>query len=127
MSKRFQLSSAMLIVGLVMATSATAEITPAENRCQAKLSKIMVKYGTSVAKCGVRCQRDARRGRVPYSDCFAPYGGRMNACIYDPLIGKQVKAVTGIRKACDPAIKPTADCPECYDGGDCASFAENWV
>src|SRR5262245_29959433 len=118
---------AVLLAGLGGAASASAEITPPEHNCQEKRSRSMAKYGKKVVKCGVRCQHDARRGHVPYSDCFPPYGGTMSKCLYAPTKGAQAKAVTAIRRACDPTVKRTADCPECYDGGDCTAFADDWV
>jgi len=112
---------------LAWTTGAPAQITPAEHQCQAKASKVMVRFGTQVAKCGVKCQRNARRGRNPFDDCYPPYGGATAACMFDPIRGAGPRAVKGFRRACDPTVTERADCPECYSNGSCFDEAYNRV
>jgi hypothetical protein len=115
----------VLTVAIVLARplAAPAELTIAEQRCQQRASKVMVKFGVDVAKCGIRCQRGARGGLNPITDCYAPYAGATLACLTDPLRGAQARAIEHFRRACDPDVNPSADCPECYAGGDCALAA----
>ena len=54
-----------------------------------------------------------------YSDCFAPYNGATLTCIADPIKGAEAKFQLAITKNC-----PTADCPECYSGGDCSAAGD---
>jgi len=95
-------------------------------------SKAAAKFTGSKAKCAIKCQQNASKTVPlnPRSDCYSPYDGTTQECIVSiPLKpGKSAEEayVAAIRKGCDPAIKATNDCPECFDGGtDCNQFAQD--
>jgi hypothetical protein len=98
-------------------------LTAAELKCEAAVSKSGGKYVGSVSKCATKCQQGFFKGDlVNYpggaSDCYdPPYGGATATCVGDSLKGADVKFRLAIRKACDTALpgKATNDCPECYD------------
>jgi hypothetical protein len=108
-----KLTASAFIAVFAFAGSALAQPTAAEFKCQAGVSKALVKFIGAKAKCLTKCEQGARKGSNPFSDCEAPYGGAAATCIQDPVKGAEAKAVAAMNKAC------TADCPECYQGGDC--------
>ena len=104
---------------------ASGTLTDAEFKCQTSVSKAGSKFVGAKAKCAAKCITNAGKSLEPFSDCFGPsYGGPTATCIFDPLKGAEAKFAAAIKKACDPATKPGADCPECYSGGDCSSSGE---
>jgi hypothetical protein len=107
--------------------SASGSLTPAEFKCQKSVSKAGSKFVGSKSKCASKCITNAGKSLNPYSDCFAPYGGATALCINDVSLhkGAEPKFSDAIRKACDSTFKigSTADCPECYSGGDCTQEA----
>ncbi len=92
-------------------------------RCQHATATATVKFFTAKHKCVVRCEANYRKGIGSSSDCLAPYAGLTATCITDPLKGAEAKASLAIRKACNL----TGRCPTCYAGGDCTTFADDWV
>jgi hypothetical protein len=85
------------------------------------VSKGLGKFTAAKSKCVTKCQQGARKTPPtnPASDCNPPYAGTTLTCVADPVKGAEGKAISAIRKACDPTFVPGKDCPECYDGGDC--------
>lgn len=128
------LGKASLLTGaaLLLATPlAFAQPTDAEFKCEAAVSKNGAKFVGAKAKCVDKCLTAFWKtgSTTPESDCLPPYGGATATCVYDTLKGAEGKFSIAIKKACDPLTKPTADCPECYDGGNCtdSGFATNQV
>jgi hypothetical protein len=110
--------------------ASAAPISDAEFKCQAGVSKAGAKFVAAKAKCASKCLTNARKPTPIGSptDCFPPYAGFAQTCIItDPLKpGKSAeeKFAAAIKKACDPATKPGAECPNCYSGGDCSDTGE---
>jgi hypothetical protein len=118
---------------LASVASAQPELTDAEFKCQGKVSKAGSKFVAAKAKCASKCIQLFRKnvpgdGYDDINDCYAPYGDATAKCIVtDPLKpGKSAeeKFAAAIKKSCDLATKPGADCPECYSGGDCSDAGE---
>jgi hypothetical protein len=118
---------------LVAAPFAFAQATDAEFKCEQANDKAGAKFVSAKSKCVSKCLTNFWKGTVPESDCLPPYGGStLSACITDTVLGlkgAEDKFRASIRKACDPTAKPgsTADCPECYDSGDCTTYAGDQV
>jgi hypothetical protein len=89
-------------------------LTDDERACQQSTGKALGKLQSSLIKCLVKCDKGAVRGKNPDSDCTPPYGGATVDC----LAKADAKATTA------PVKKCTADCPDCYDGGDCTGYHE---
>ncbi len=95
--------------------------------CEDKSSKALSSFVHAKAHCITGCERRARQGKNPFSDCDPPaFGGETAVCIFDAQKGAEGKATLGILKGCH------AGCPVCYGGGDCSaastshvSFSEN--
>jgi hypothetical protein len=112
------------VVSLALSSVATAQlppdVNPVEFKCQQSANKFGAKYVGSLTKCATKCQQGFFKGdNVNYpggsQDCYdAPYGGATATCVDTPLKGANQKFTAALQKACDPAIKPTNDCPECY-------------
>lgn len=117
------------VATLLAAPLASAQPTPAEFKCEAATSKNGAKFISAKAKCVDKCLSNFWKGLGPESDCLPPYGGPTAFCIFDSLKGAEGKYAMAIKKACDPATKPTNECPDCYSGGDCtdAGHAGNQV
>lgn len=90
--------------------------------CQDKSSKTLASFVKAKSHCITSCQRRARQGKNPFSDCDPPsFGGETATCIFDAHDGAEGKATTGIIKAC------SFDCPSCFSGGDCTTAADAHV
>jgi hypothetical protein len=110
---------------LALTSVASAQtLTDAEFKCIQKTNKAGAKFVNAKAKCGSKCIQNAGKSLNPYSDCFAPYAGTTLACVADPLKGAEAKFALAIKKACDPGTVASADCPECFSGGDCSDSGE---
>ena len=117
------------LAGVAIATVASAQLTDAEFKCEAKVSKAGAKFVAQKSKCAAKCITNAIKGVAgyPFSDCFAPYGGSTAQCIDDTVLdlkGAEDKFRDAIRKACDPSFKAGTECPSCYSGGDCSTSGE---
>jgi hypothetical protein len=97
--------------------SHTPLLTRAEEACQRAAGPATDRVGAARARCVLRCERKALRGRVDPSACLPPYDARVGTCI--DAAGKRARA--SIARAC------RADCPECYLGGDCTAFGSGAV
>lgn len=117
--------------GLVLAGTASAELTQAELKCETAASKAAGKFVGSKTKCAIKCQQNAAKALNPIQDCYAPYAGTTAECIVTnplkPRKSAEEKFEDAIRKACDPTFKVGTDCPECYTGGDCTTEAADRV
>lgn len=98
------------------AVALPAGLTAAEARCQLVLGPATDRLGAREATCLARCDRKVRAGRIPASDCLAPYAGTTAACVATA----ERLAQRTMTEAC------RSDCPECY-GGDCPTFASGAV
>jgi hypothetical protein len=107
-------------LGLLWTGSVYAQATDAEFKCEAKATQASTKFVSSKSKCVMKCLANFWKGLVPESDCLPPYGGTTLTCITDPLKGAEIKFSLATQKNCDPGLKATLDCPECYNGGDCS-------
>jgi len=117
--------SVQLGVVVLLAGTASAQLTSAEFKCMTNVSKAGSKFITAKAKCVTKCVNNVWKGLEVPSDCFAPYGGAFTtACIGDPSKGAEAKFGVAIQKACDPTYKIGTDCPDCYSGGDCGPSGE---
>jgi len=94
-------------------TASAATLTPRESHCQLVLGPETDRLGAHEASYLARCDRKARAGRVPATDCVAPYAGETRNLV-DAAVAR---AKARILAAC------TRDCPECY-GGDCTVFGD---
>jgi hypothetical protein len=89
--------------------------------CEDKSAKALAAFVHAKAKCITGCQRRARQGKNPFTDCDPPtFGGETAVCIFDAK-GAEGKANLKIVKSC------LADCPACYAGGDCSAAADAQV
>jgi hypothetical protein len=120
-------TAASLLVAPLAFGQVTA--TDAEFKCEAKATAASTKFVGAKSKCVIKCLAGFWKGDplYPEADCLPPYGGLTLACITDPLKGAEAKFVATTRKNCDPAIKITLDCPECYNGGDCTQYADDYM
>ncbi len=102
-------------------------------KCEQAVDKFGAKFVSAKSKCIMKCLANAWKGVTPFSDCNPPYGGAtLSACITDTvtgLKGAEDKFRAAIVKACDPASNAAAECPTCYDSGNCtaAGFAGDQV
>jgi hypothetical protein len=107
------LGVAVLCMGL--ATTAAAQLTKDELKCESGTGKALPKLTGAWNKCTQKCVATGRKTSGPYTDCFSPYGGATLACVEDSTKGAEAKAAGAIVKAC------TKDCPECYEPSVCTS------
>jgi len=95
-------------------------------KCEANVDKAGAKFVAAKSKCVQKCLANAWKGLGPFGDCYPPYSGStLNACITDTVLGlkgAEDKFTASIRKNCDSTLKvgSTAECPACYDSGDCS-------
>jgi hypothetical protein len=85
-------------------------------KCEFSTGKTLPKFVTSKTKCDQKCFATARKTSGPYSDCFAPFGGATLTCITDSTKGAEVKAASGIVKACSAKMD---SCPKCFTPPSC--------
>lgn len=113
--------------------ASAATLTDAEFKCETGVSKAGAKFVGAKTKCGIKCISSFRKnvagdGYDDINDCYAPYGGNTAKCIVTdpakPLKSAEEKFGAAIKKACDGATKPGAECPQCYSGGDCSDSGE---
>ena len=103
----------MTVLALPVAARAQDGLTPAEIACQAHATGIAIgSYVERRASILIDCERDARRGTVPRSDCRVPYGGATSAAL-----------AAAHQRAAARSVSFCPDCPECYSGGDCVADA----
>jgi hypothetical protein len=111
----------LLFLLLLAASRALASHTPsltrAEEACQRTLGPATDHFGAAIAACVVRCDAKVAHGKAVAADCVAPYGAATRACI--------AKADTAARRAITRGC--SRDCPECYQGGDCAAYGDGAV
>lgn len=116
---------------LLVAPLAFGQATDAEFKCEAKATQASTKFVGSKSKCIQKCLAGFWKvpSLNPSSDCFPPYGGATLTCITDSLKGAEGKFAIAIKKSCDPATASSAQCPSCYDSGDCtdAGYATDYV
>jgi hypothetical protein len=124
-----RLLSLAVVFGLASAPLAQT-LTPLEFKCQLKSTTAEAKFTTAKLKCVSRCYYEYWHSGVmaTYTDCLPPYGGETATCIDDTVLGlkgAENKFSAAILKAC--VYPSTADCPECYSGGDCTAEAASRV
>ena len=111
-------SVVLLLVGPPSASAIhTAALSRDEEACQRTLGPATDHFGAAIAACVVRCDKKAERGKVPASECVPPYGGATRACIARGDTAQRHRITRGC----------TRDCPECYQGGDCASYGDGAI
>src|SRR5258706_4792608 len=115
------LRAALLVLTIVPPLPAsathTASLTRGEETCQRTLGPATDHFGAAIAACVVRCDAKAARGKAVAADCVPPYGTATRACI-----ARADGAARGaITRGC------ARDCPECYQGGDCAAYGDGAV
>ena len=114
-------TAAALLLG---APPAFGQATDAEFKCEQLVDRAEATFFGNKLKCIRRCWEAAWSLAGSSADCVPPYGGATAECIDDTVLGRkgaENKFEAAIKKACDPATNPRADCPECYDAGDCSS------
>jgi hypothetical protein len=106
---------------LLLATEAGASHLPGlsdgEESCQLATAKALGKFQRVKTKCLVKCDKRAAKGKDPEGDCLPPYAGKTADCV----AAAEAKATEAIEVGC------AADCPECYNGGDCPAHAAQEV
>jgi len=119
------------VASLALGSIASAQLTPAEYKCQKGVSKSAAKFVGSKAKCVIKCQQNAAKAVNPQRDCYAPFAGTTLTCITNPALrkGAEEKYEDAFRKACDVTFNAGTDCPECFNSGgaDCAQDAADRV
>ena len=132
------LRGATLLAGaatLLVVPLAFGQPSDGEFKCEQSVSKFGAKFVSAKSKCVQKCLAGFWKvpSLNPDTDCLPPYGGNTALCIITnplkPRKSAEEKFEDAIRKACDPTFKvgSTADCPECYNGGDCTAFAGDQV
>jgi hypothetical protein len=125
---------ALIAATMLLASTAGAQVpappavNDAEFKCMVSSAKAEGKFAVTKAKCISKCFLLAWKGAGPFSDCMPPYGGSTAQCIFDStyfLKGAENKFELAMKKYC--VIASYADCPECYEGGDCASAISDRV
>lgn len=105
------------LAAALIAGNASAQTTGDELKCQLNASKVVAKFAGSKVKCLNKCWAGIRKGDP--NDCqdtaqdSDPRDATTQACID----AAEAKSNSGQAKKC------TADCPECYDGGNCTADA----
>ena len=111
--------SIALLVLAVVAGPVSAVLPPGlthdEAACERSFGPATDAFGAAIATCVVRCDAKAARRKLPSSDCVPPYGPGPRACIERARGVQTGRIARGCR----------ADCPECYGGGDCATFGRD--
>lgn len=90
--------------------ASTATPTKEEAKCEDAVSKTLVKWVGSIAKCYDKCNQNMVKGKIAFGTCDVPASDpATQAC----MTKARDKTVAGIDKACfiAPAVAPT-----CYDG-----------
>ena len=114
MKKLFGFGVVVLAAALV-AGSASAALTGDESKCELTASKTVAKFAGKKVKCLNKCWSHLRKGDPAICE---PAGSRdvdTQGCIDEA----EAKSNAGQLKKC------TADCPECYSGGDCTADASS--
>jgi hypothetical protein len=107
----------LLLVASPAVASHTPSLTRAEEACQRTLGPATDHFGAAIAACVVRCDAKVARGKGVAADCVAPYGGATRTCIAKAGAAARRSIARGCRR----------DCPECYQGGDCAAYGDGAV
>jgi hypothetical protein len=119
MKKLFGFGVVALAAALIAgnAGNASAQTVGDELKCQANASKVIAKFVGSKVKCLNKCWSQLRKGDpvdcLDTPDDGDPRDAATQACID----AAETKSNSGQAKKC------TADCPECYDGGNCPADA----
>ena len=92
-------------------------------KCEASVSKALVKFVGSNAKCYDKCNDNMNKGSIPPGSCDppAPADPATQTCIFDPAKGAEAKAAALIDKAC---ANVSAN-PPCY--GTALDSGIEWV
>ena len=109
--------------GLGAAQPAPPDVNDVEIKCMANVAKAASKLVVGRMKCTSKCVSLIWKGLLldDPATCFvAPYNNAfMDACM-DKV---ESKFTLSELKKCDTNTTPTADCPECYSGGNCVADA----
>jgi hypothetical protein len=106
-------------------TTPAQTLTPKEFTCMVKsTARAETKFVTAKLKCVSKCFYEFWHSgeNASDADCLPPYGGVTAACLTDALKGAESKFTYSILKDC--VIASGADCPECYEGGNCTETGE---
>ena len=100
------------VMAVLVATTAQAQLTSAQLKCETAAGKALGKFTGSKNKCVTKCLSTQRKAASPaYGPCFPPYTDPTeSACITGNLKGAQAKAGATIAKGC----AALASCPACY-------------
>ena len=104
-------TAAVALSVVVLATPVAAQVTDDESKCQIGASLAVSKFVTDKSKCLIKCEQGARKSLNPASDCDPDFAGTTQACVQ-----RAEDKATGLEQS-----KCAKDCPECYQGGDCAA------
>src|SRR5262249_1200194 len=111
-SRRVMTALATLLAGVPAWGAHAPALTRDEESCQRTLGPATDHFGAAVAGCVVRWERKVAAGKRPPGACVPPYDDATRACI---ARARDV-GFKAIARGC------AADCPECYQGGDCAAY-----
>jgi hypothetical protein len=112
MMKRLFAFGAMGMFAVLVAGPAGAQ-SDDELKCEINASKVVAKFVKGKGKCLQKCWSTERKGDPADCDAAGGRDGTTQACI----TAAETKSNDGQAKKC------TADCPECYNGGNCPADA----
>jgi hypothetical protein len=115
--KRLFAFGAIGVFAVLVAGPAGAQ-TDDELKCEINASKVVAKFVKAKAKCLQKCWSAERKGDPV--DCLdtAADGDQRDTTTQTCIDAAETKSNEGQAKKC------TADCPECYEGGDCPADAQ---
>lgn len=118
--------SLLLFAATAAAQPAEPDVNKYEFKCMQETNKAGAKFGVARMKCVAKCVNNFWKGLVANdTDCSFPYADDFtSSCVQKA----EQKFTAAIAKKCGPNPYATlVDCPECYAGGDCGSFASDWL
>lgn len=115
--KKLSVFGGAVLAAALLVGNASAQTVGDENKCQQNASKAVSKFVGSKVKCLNKCWSSFRKGDPV--DCLdtAQDGDPRDATTQACINAAETKSNEGQAKKC------TADCPECYNGGNCPADA----
>ena len=102
----------MAVALTLLVPPVASAVTPREFKCQLTASKAIAKFAAATVRCLVECH--AAGGCA---------GGALDAPAAACVDAAQATAEQKISRKCDPAVRPSNECPSCYGTTDCPAQA----